>query len=46
MVMACFYLWQVFLHVSTAYANCDRSRIEEVVYPAPVEPQKLIDAAE
>jgi len=34
----------VFAHVSTAYANCDKERIEQVVYSAPVEPQKLIDA--
>lgn len=37
---------QVFVHVSTAYANCDRPFIEEVVYPTPVDPQKLIDAME
>ena len=37
---------QVFVHVSTAYCNCDRPFIEEVVYPPPVEPQKLIDAFE
>lgn len=37
---------EVFVHVSTAYANCDRPYIEEVVYPPPVEPQKLIDALE
>lgn len=37
---------EVFVHVSTAYANCDRPYIEEVVYPTPVDPQKLIDALE
>eukprot|EP00058_Branchiostoma_floridae_P022703 XP_002608193.1 hypothetical protein BRAFLDRAFT_90375 [Branchiostoma floridae] len=37
---------QAFVHVSTAYANCDRSYIEEVIYPPPVQPQKLIDALE
>ncbi|KAK3603214.1 hypothetical protein CHS0354_036144 [Potamilus streckersoni] len=37
---------QVFVHVSTAYANCDRRFIEEVVYPPSLEPQKLIDALE
>ncbi|XP_013401149.1 fatty acyl-CoA reductase 1-like [Lingula anatina] len=36
----------VFLHVSTAYANCDRHFIEEVVYPPPCDPNKLIEAAE
>lgn len=35
---------QVFVHVSTAYANCDRPFIEESVYEPSVEPQKLIDA--
>lgn len=39
--------FQVFVHVSTAYANCDRRQaIEEVIYPPPLEPQKLIDALE
>lgn len=34
---------EVFLHVSTAYANCDRQFIAEEVYPSPVQPEKLID---
>ncbi|XP_057692440.1 fatty acyl-CoA reductase 1 isoform X1 [Corythoichthys intestinalis] len=34
----------IFIHVSTAYANCDRELIEEMVYPPPVEYVKLIDA--
>jgi fatty acyl-CoA reductase len=37
---------EVFVHVSTAYANCERHFIEEQVYPPPVEPQKIIDALE
>nr|XP_054761651.1 LOW QUALITY PROTEIN: fatty acyl-CoA reductase 1-like [Lytechinus pictus] len=36
----------VLQHVSTAYANCDRSRIEEVVYPPPIDPYKILDAVE
>ncbi|XP_074660774.1 fatty acyl-CoA reductase 1-like isoform X2 [Tubulanus polymorphus] len=32
------------VHVSTAYANCDILYIEEKVYPPPVPPQKLIEA--
>ena len=37
--------FQVFVHVR--YANCDRRQaIEEVIYPPPLEPQKLIDALE
>ncbi|CAH1786735.1 unnamed protein product [Owenia fusiformis] len=35
-----------FIHVSTAYANCDRTHIEETVYDPPVDPQKIIDALE
>ncbi|XP_010881839.1 fatty acyl-CoA reductase 1 isoform X1 [Esox lucius] len=37
---------EVFLHVSTAYANCDRTLIEEVVYPPPVDYKKLIASLE
>ncbi|XP_022082827.1 fatty acyl-CoA reductase 1-like isoform X2 [Acanthaster planci] len=37
---------EVFLHVSTAYANCDRKQIEEVVYPPPMDPYKLMNATE
>ncbi|KAK7488833.1 hypothetical protein BaRGS_00019968, partial [Batillaria attramentaria] len=31
------------VHVSTAYANCDHTHIEETVYTPSVEPQKVID---
>jgi len=34
---------ELFLHVSTAYSNCDRHHIEEILYPAPIEPQQLIN---
>ncbi|XP_013888639.1 fatty acyl-CoA reductase 1 [Austrofundulus limnaeus] len=34
---------EVFIHVSTAYAHCDREVIEEVIYPPPVDYRKLID---
>lgn len=34
----------VFVHVSTAYANCDKSEITETIYPPPVPPNKLFDA--
>ncbi|XP_069759271.1 fatty acyl-CoA reductase 1 isoform X4 [Narcine bancroftii] len=37
---------EVFLHVSTAYAHCNRKHIEEVIYPPPVDPKKLIEALE
>ncbi|KAL0196506.1 hypothetical protein M9458_010078, partial [Cirrhinus mrigala] len=35
---------QAFIHISTAYANCNRRHIDEVIYPPPVEPKKLIDS--
>jgi fatty acyl-CoA reductase len=37
---------EVMVHVSTAYANCDRSHISEVVYNPPVRPERLIEAME
>lgn len=37
---------EVFMHVSTAYAYCNRKHIEEVVYPPPVDPKKLMDSLE
>lgn len=37
---------EIFLHVSTAYANCDRELIEEIIYPPPVNYHKLIDTLE
>lgn len=37
---------QAFVHVSTAYCNCDRNNVEELVYPPTLQPQKLIDAVE
>ncbi|XP_074600698.1 putative fatty acyl-CoA reductase CG5065 [Brevipalpus obovatus] len=33
------------VHVSTAYANCDRNRIDEVIYEQKITPQQLMDAA-
>ena len=48
MIQLClnFKMLEVFVHVSTAYANCDQPFIEEKVYSPSVEPQKLIDAME
>uniref|UniRef100_A0A8C6Y390 Fatty acyl-CoA reductase n=1 Tax=Naja naja TaxID=35670 RepID=A0A8C6Y390_NAJNA len=34
---------EALIHVSTAYSNCNRRNIEEVFYPVPVEPKKLLD---
>ncbi|CAH1786736.1 unnamed protein product [Owenia fusiformis] len=35
---------EALVHVSTAYANCDRQHIAELVYPPPLQPQKILDA--
>lgn len=37
---------QSLVHVSTAYANCDRDQVAERVYEPPLHPRKLIDAVE
>lgn len=37
---------QSLIHVSTAYANCDRQQVAEQVYEPPMHPRKLIDAIE
>ncbi|XP_072047460.1 fatty acyl-CoA reductase 1-like [Amphiura filiformis] len=37
---------EVFVHVSTAYAHCDRTHIDEIVYPPPVDPYKLMNSTE
>ncbi|XP_054164907.1 putative fatty acyl-CoA reductase CG5065 isoform X2 [Oppia nitens] len=34
------------IHVSTAYANCNRSEIDELLYSPPVSPQKIVDAVD
>ena len=38
--------FQALIHVSTAYANCDRREVQEVIYPPPLHPKKLLDAVE
>lgn len=37
---------EALVHVSTAYANCDRSIVSETIYPAPLLPKKIINAVE
>ncbi|CAF3527600.1 unnamed protein product [Adineta steineri] len=37
---------QSIVHVSTAYANCNRSDVAEMIYPPPIHPSKLLDASE
>ncbi|XP_046335728.1 fatty acyl-CoA reductase 1-like [Haliotis rufescens] len=34
------------IHVSTAYANCDKETVAEQVYEPPLHPQKLVEAVE
>lgn len=34
------------MHVSTAYSNCDRNLIEELVYPPPADYNAVIEYAE
>lgn len=37
---------EAFIHISTAFANCNLKHIDEVIYPCPVEPKKIIDSME
>lgn len=37
---------QVFLHVSTAYNNLDKAELSELVYPASIDPEKLVDVVD
>lgn len=41
-----FLILKALVHVSTAYANCDRSVVSETIYPAPLLPKKIINAVE
>ncbi|XP_047097962.1 fatty acyl-CoA reductase 1-like isoform X2 [Schistocerca piceifrons] len=34
---------QVFLHISTSFCHCDNSILEEKLYPARADPEKIID---
>lgn len=42
----CMIIKQAFVHVSTAYANCDKLDVGEQVYNLAVHPQKVMDATE
>lgn len=37
---------EAFVHISTAFSNCNLKHIEEVVYPCPVEPRQIIASME
>ena len=39
-------IYQALVHVSTAYANCDRQHISETVYNPPVQPNQIIEAVD
>ncbi|KAL0281229.1 UNVERIFIED_CONTAM: hypothetical protein PYX00_002280 [Menopon gallinae] len=34
------------VHVSTAYCNCDRTEVNESLYPPPADPEKILNYAE
>ncbi|KAL0281194.1 UNVERIFIED_CONTAM: hypothetical protein PYX00_002256 [Menopon gallinae] len=37
---------EALIHVSTAYCNCDRGVVNEVIYPPPYDPEKIIQCME
>ncbi|XP_055963784.1 fatty acyl-CoA reductase 2 [Sorex fumeus] len=37
---------EAFIHISTAYANCNLQHIDEVVYPCSVDPQQIMASME
>ncbi|XP_048222841.1 fatty acyl-CoA reductase 2 [Perognathus longimembris pacificus] len=37
---------EAFIHISTAFSNCNLQHIDEVIYPCSVEPKKIIDSME
>lgn len=37
---------EALVHVSTAYSNCDRKQVDEVLYKTPMEADKLIDMSQ
>lgn len=37
---------EALVHVSTAYCNCDREEVNEVIYPPPYDPEKIIQCTE
>jgi fatty acyl-CoA reductase len=38
--------FQALVHVSTAYANCDKDEIAEMIYPPPADPHKLMECVD
>ncbi|EEB14253.1 male sterility domain-containing protein, putative [Pediculus humanus corporis] len=37
---------EALIHVSTAYCNCDRGEVREIIYPPPYDPEKVIECVE
>lgn len=37
---------EALIHVSTAYCNCDRDEVNEVIYPPPYDPEKIIQCVQ
>uniref|UniRef100_A0A8D8Q326 Fatty acyl-CoA reductase n=1 Tax=Cacopsylla melanoneura TaxID=428564 RepID=A0A8D8Q326_9HEMI len=37
---------EALIHVSTAYCNCDREEVREIIYSPPYDPQKIIETME
>lgn len=37
---------EALVHVSTAYANCDREEVAETIYPPPANPHKVMDCVD
>lgn len=40
------YLSKALVHVSTAYANCDKEEIAEMIYPPPADPHRLMECVD
>jgi len=47
LIVLCACCWaQALIHVSTAYCNCDREEVTEVIYPPPYDPENIIQCME
>ena len=46
LIVLCACWAQALIHVSTAYCNCDREEVNEVIYPPPYDPEKIIQCME
>ena len=42
----CHRFFQALVHVSTAYCNCNRQEVSELVYPPPADPEKIMQCVE